>query len=390
MFDDVIALSVLKFAGLAIGLATTVWGMTRRTTVEDEAGRKRLTPAGHVAVALALGSFLTAGLSQGFETLARKAEERNKKLEDVATEARNLVNEQRAKRSLDLQELNRAQSLSQAAEERAARAEQRIVALKTAQEQRERDLALSRAVNLGAQQNLERAQATLNQVGRLINRIDKMSIKITWETPLNSSIPAFATIAQTLMKSEDGARPASGKNAWLVRRSGRVYMNFTYGFLETLSQPEQDYIDLLTKAPVSVYFFKSSPNEVTLEDLKEKLWDIQVYDGTPDEAGMMRYDVQADALVYPVITDASFVRVTDGILTVDELERAAVVVQLNPPYQLNFDAFADRRPPVPASLEVQVAGQKMTIAGFKQVRGSYGRKSDYYVGHFVKRADGGR
>ena len=192
--SDILVLTVLKFAGVAIVLATTIWGMTQKTTFEDEAGRKRLTPSGHVAVALALGSFLVAGASQGFETLARQAEEASQAREKAEKAAREFRTEQRDQRSLSLQELSRAQSLSQAAEARAARAEQRILAFKSAQEQRERDLALSRDVNQGSMRNLARARLALSQLERLMQPIDGLKVTIEWATILEPSSKTLLAI----------------------------------------------------------------------------------------------------------------------------------------------------------------------------------------------------
>src|SRR4051812_14237161 len=102
-------LTVLKVAGVTLGLASVLWGMTRKISIEDQGGQKRLTPAGHVAVALALGSFLVAAASQGFEILARQAEERVKlqriqadAAERQANAAQQLVRDQRAQRTEDL------------------------------------------------------------------------------------------------------------------------------------------------------------------------------------------------------------------------------------------------------------------------------------------------
>jgi hypothetical protein len=211
---DVLMLTVLKFATLAIALASTVWGLTRKTTFEDRAGQKRLTPAGHVAIALAGGAFIVAATSQGLETLAKQAQSRNDQLarsaalaREEARAAREFRNEQRAQRSLDLQLLAREESRRQNAETRAAQAEQRLAALKlageqrlqrflvlqTAAEQRHRELALAEDVNRASRENLQRAEAALSELRRLAQPIADLTLTAEWEIPLRGAVRHFQT-----------------------------------------------------------------------------------------------------------------------------------------------------------------------------------------------------
>lgn len=69
--NHALLLSVLKYLGFAVAAGSTIWGLTRKTTVEDAGGKKRLTAAGHVAVALAAFSGITGMLAYGLEQLTR-------------------------------------------------------------------------------------------------------------------------------------------------------------------------------------------------------------------------------------------------------------------------------------------------------------------------------
>ncbi len=63
-------LNVLTIAGSSVTLATIVWGLTQKTTYEDQQGIQRLKPAGQIAIGLAVLSFLIAVLSQGLKQIA--------------------------------------------------------------------------------------------------------------------------------------------------------------------------------------------------------------------------------------------------------------------------------------------------------------------------------
>lgn len=195
---ETVVLTWLKFVGLAIGLASTFWGMTQNTTSTDDAGRKRLTPAGHVALALAMGSFLVAAASQGFEVLAKQVQKREsdiaaglKAAQEARAEAQALRSEQAQRHTIDLANLMRAEALARAAEERAALAEGRVIDLRTAEAERERDLRLSRDLNLSARNNLRSSEQILGQVQRAANPIGAIRLEFAVDVPLTSASRAM-------------------------------------------------------------------------------------------------------------------------------------------------------------------------------------------------------
>ena len=231
-------LTILKFVGLAIGLASSVWGMTTKTTFEDQAGRKRLTPAGHVVIALAMGAFLVAATSQGFEVLAKQAQERDSRAQKAMDAARQEAlaasafrSEQRGKRVLDIQMISRAEALSAASDTRARQAEQRLLSLTAMAEQRKRGIALSSAVYRGSAANLAKAEVTLTQLQRALHPIEELSVEVTWCIPGNT--PGLKEIIQPLATYrtpagviyEEGIRemPLPGRRFITVEPSYKLY-----------------------------------------------------------------------------------------------------------------------------------------------------------------------
>jgi hypothetical protein len=75
-------LALLKYLGFAIAAMSTTWGMIRKTTIDDPSGRKRLTAAGQVAVAMTLLSTIIGMLAYGFERIEKVQGEQAKQERD--------------------------------------------------------------------------------------------------------------------------------------------------------------------------------------------------------------------------------------------------------------------------------------------------------------------
>ncbi len=75
MSDTSLALGVLKWAAIALGLGSALWGLlAAKPTDEDATGRKRLMPSGIVTISMIVGAAFISALSFGFETLAKQNE----------------------------------------------------------------------------------------------------------------------------------------------------------------------------------------------------------------------------------------------------------------------------------------------------------------------------
>lgn len=196
--SDIAILGALKFLALGIGLASTIWGMIRTTTFDDEGGRKRLTRAGHVAVALALGGFLIAISAYGFETLAKQAADTEEAAKAFRQEAREQRRDDDARRDRAERRARDAEARSLSDRQRllsvALASEQRILTLTAANEQRSRDLALARDVNLRAQENLSRTGRALAQLERVLQPIGPIQMEVRWEIPISRNNRTLAEL----------------------------------------------------------------------------------------------------------------------------------------------------------------------------------------------------
>jgi hypothetical protein len=166
--------------------------MFTKTTFDDEAGNKRLTSAGHVAVALALGSFVTAIALFGLKTVSDQqavdAQAQKDALAEEATKAKNFRDKLRDLQAEEDRRIAAADRRTALAETRAARAEQRLLIATTAREQRERDQELARDVNRGTSRNLEltrqalvKSDAALTQLQRLLSPISSIKLDVWWD-----------------------------------------------------------------------------------------------------------------------------------------------------------------------------------------------------------------
>lgn len=228
----------LKFLALAITCASAIWGMATRTTVDAEDGRKRLTPAGHVAVALALGSFLIAGGTYGFEVIAKQNS-------DAMASARDAIKEAKEeRRARDQEEYQRRQEEATAvealerralaAESRISAADQRVLTLTLAEQQRSnahaellRDYRLGRSVLLGSQANLRRTDAALTQLERVLHPIGSVFASVTWQLPgsdpqVRAASERLAEFGRRVRADSAFAAGSLGVNLIRSRTSGAV------------------------------------------------------------------------------------------------------------------------------------------------------------------------
>lgn len=198
-------LKILTFVGYSVTLASTVWGLTRKTTFEDPQGEKRLTPAGHIAIALAAASFLVASISQGFQILVERQDQRQKALDALTAATEKAAREAREQRiandahnSVVLGEMNDTQLQLARAEQRAKATEQRFLALHLAGEARNRDLAIARDVNLGSRSNLAQTRSALGQISRVLYPLSKVCLQIRWTIPAEA--PGLRRATQRLRR----------------------------------------------------------------------------------------------------------------------------------------------------------------------------------------------
>jgi len=170
-------LSGLKYLSFLVTASSGIWALSTKTTFEDDQGRKRLTAAGHVAVAIIIASALVGMLSYGFETLAKQDAQR------VAHD-REIRQQQKQERdalahAAEIRDERAHQELAEANRQRDA-ANQRFLILAMASEQRGRELEIARRVSRGSAENLARAEVALTQLDRVLNPIGNPSVLTLW------------------------------------------------------------------------------------------------------------------------------------------------------------------------------------------------------------------
>jgi hypothetical protein len=173
-------LVILKYAGFALAAASAIWGTLKKTTFDDPQGHKRLTPSGYVAIVITLGGAMISAGAFGFETIIKDKAER-------ANAAQLRVDKLEAALQNNQTLISRALDRAEAAELRAAAANQRSISLTIAT----RQLALANKVGKGAAANLAKADRALYQIGRVLQPTDIIRARIEWKVDQRVTISRF-------------------------------------------------------------------------------------------------------------------------------------------------------------------------------------------------------
>ena len=182
MLDDGALIGILKWAALALVPASALWGLLGPKPARDEAdGRKRLTRAGVVTVALMLASAAISALSFRLDAALgeKKAAEqaRNeavRKRFDMASGALTMINTINSRTALAKLDRERV-------ERRADAVDARIAALDRDTRERLRDLELAQKVATGTRDNLARTGVALTQIERVLQPLETMTVEVTWD-----------------------------------------------------------------------------------------------------------------------------------------------------------------------------------------------------------------
>jgi hypothetical protein len=233
-----IFLGILKFVGLGISAISTIWGLTQRTTYDDETGHKRLTRAGQMSIALAIGGALVATTSLGFETIANLTKEaEGERAKGVAAKA---LADAAITKALEMKAVEKDRELatqrhdleSQQAEINATRTQlgldrQAALQLQVAHAARLRDLGLANSVNRESERNLARTGDALTQIERVVQRINTLVIQVDWELRGTASGAATANalvrdLARRVRAGEPAALSAADIPAMLQENAAKV------------------------------------------------------------------------------------------------------------------------------------------------------------------------
>jgi hypothetical protein len=182
MPDESVLIGVLKWAALALALASTLWGLLApKPNREEVDGRKRITAAGAVTLAMIVGGASISGLSLWLETALKQKSDAQSKAKAADAE--------RLQRSIaDRTLITQANTRRGLAELEAARAEGRAEAARSqtaalARETREvlRDARLAQQVVTGAGDNLARTGQALTQIERVLQPLEPLTLTVVWE-----------------------------------------------------------------------------------------------------------------------------------------------------------------------------------------------------------------
>jgi hypothetical protein len=332
--DDLSVLTALKFVAAAIALASTVWGMTRTISADDGTGRKSLTSAGQIAVAMAVGAFLVAATSHGFETMVKRdadAQARLKALQETTQQeirdARAFRTDQNARRAADVAEINRAEGIAQDARRRAAEAEARVLEITNAEIARARDLLLARDVNRGSSQNLARTSAALLQIDRVLNPISDLVVTVTWELPLNNTMPELrATVASADPDNLSGQQGVRGMQHSRGRVLGFEFNHLSEHYPRLFRHPQ--VATALVESRGKAGFFARRPASGMTNLQTVELADLFVA-LAPATNPELRYDVRRDTLSVSMNIQGSMGRRESGELTsVRDLGSATLLLSI--------------------------------------------------------------
>lgn len=226
-------LGLLKWIALLLGLGSALWGLLgSKPTVEDDAGRKRLTAAGMVTLALILGAALVAATSYGFETLANRADAAAALADRRDKAAAQAIRDQRDWITNAETRAIRAEQRAAVAENRAAAASQQATAMALAAQAQRRDLQLGRDVAAGAGRNLERTGRALGELERLISPLEPLSVHVVWE--LGRDVPGVAAWGARAA-AEVQRRDAEGRERERLIKAGQEYCRMECDFVPTLA-----------------------------------------------------------------------------------------------------------------------------------------------------------
>ena len=372
--QDIVILNVLKLASFGVTLASTAWCLIRKTTVEDEQGRKRLTPDGYKAIALAIGSFVVACSLQGVETVAKLSERRSGQIEaanaatrDAIREARQSRVEGRQREQLAIQRLARAEALS-------ARAEARVLTLTAAEDARRRDLALARDVNLGTRRNLASTHAALVQLDRLVHPIERLEVKVRWELPLGTEMAELRTAAQQIDVNDPRSWPAWLRGASAEGERRMIEIRPDSPFYPTLDNHREVAL-AISLANVRVGFFASTYPRASIHpaNIPESDLYVQVSSG---DAPILTYDIQSHSFIFEMATPANpEIRRTSRMVSSVDLEGSLMAIY----FAGTTRRVTHIRDPFRA---LQVAMTPLTVTL------GYSGRSRWFAGDQVTRAEG--
>lgn len=363
-----VALAVLKFAGLVVGVLSTVWGLTQKLTVEDEQGRKRLTGAGKAALSLALGAFFVSAAAASVELISLNLKNQNALLAaDAERDAKELERQEKERTAKKAEETRRgvfegiALSRIEAARRESADSAQRLLDLENAARAEARDAALARDINLGTAANLQRSEKALSQLERVLQPLGPLDIEMTFSVP----VPRDSPLGRLATRAAADPAVLEGMAGLSARRDPCQRLQAIQIESDSPHYPNRDdypELVLLLGGSSPIVAFQAEPPPVD-NPLAADIG-THVYAGQVD----LVYDIASSSIEFTAKRGAGEVSRTGRIVSVLDLQKATLVVagDTPPKYNVPFRHDAAALARLHASLrlvrgEVATSGQSWSF-----------------------------
>lgn len=400
-----IGLGLLKFLGLAVGTVSTLWGLTRKLTVDDAQGQKRLTGAGQIAIALAAGSFLVAGSAAGLELIATNLKKQNQIIEAEAARAAE-ADRQRAQadaQARTTRAIFEGQALTKLADARrqADSAAERLLTIENAAKAEERDAQLALKVSRGTAANLGRTQAALIELERVLQQLGPMTVRARLQLKVGRHMGRLAEFGRRARVDGNLLPATQGVMSW----SGSGADLYEFSFDETSPLfPNRDSEPNLwaavnglraslvfvaaRKSPEALTALRSSDRQVTeLADLGFPL--------ARDRQALLSYDMNRDMLVVElVVAPGRQMDRTGEVVSIPDLERGVAIFSVEDVILLGASQVSRetvesiRAQAGLVSLEIRTAGRTYVLEGPELRRIERRQAFPAFVAAPVKRGGG--
>lgn len=180
----------LKYASFIIAAGSAVFGLLSKSTRDGEDGRKHLTPAGVITIAIVLVTAIIGITSFALETMVKQQSADATKAEKRAEDAAILARDQ-ARQAIEDRE--RSLRRAEAAAARDQEAATKLSILTAATEARLRDLELARKISTGSADNLARTGIALREIARLTDPIEGLRLEYEVEFDESPAMRAYQT-----------------------------------------------------------------------------------------------------------------------------------------------------------------------------------------------------
>lgn len=187
-------LAWLKYAGFIIAAGSAIFGLLSKSTRDGEDGRKHLTTAGVITIAIVLVTAVIGITSFALETMVKQQSADAVKAEKRAEDAANFASNQARQAAEDRENSLRRAEAAAARDQEAAT---KLSILAAATEARLRDLELARKISTGSADNLARTSIALREIARLTDPIE--GLRLEYEVEFDES-PAMRAYQMRLLE----------------------------------------------------------------------------------------------------------------------------------------------------------------------------------------------